>query len=70
MDLMLETLCMAAQACEPDRVVTEDGRDLAAVLLGQLGGMKGGRARAAVLSSERRSEIAKKAAEARWGKAE
>ena len=33
---------------------------------GQLGGLKGGAARKAALTSERRSEIAKKAAKARW----
>jgi hypothetical protein len=38
----------------------------AAVALGRLGGMKGGRARAAKLSPERRSAIAKKAAKSRW----
>jgi len=32
------------------------------------GGIKGGRARASLLSSDRRSEIARKAARARWGK--
>jgi hypothetical protein len=31
------------------------------------GGLKGGKARAAKLSKKRRSEIAKKAAKARWG---
>ena len=40
----------------------------AAVALGRLGGLKGGKARAAKLTPERRSEIAKKAAQARWGK--
>jgi hypothetical protein len=40
----------------------------AAVELGRLGGRKGGRARAKKLSPERRREIAKKAAEARWAK--
>jgi len=35
--------------------------------LGHLGGLKGGRARAESLTSERRVEIAKKAALARWG---
>lgn len=35
---------------------------------GKLGGLKGGDARAASLSPERRSEIAKKAAEKRWQK--
>lgn len=38
----------------------------AAVALGKLGGAKGGKARADKLSGERRSEIAKKAAKARW----
>ena len=38
----------------------------AAVALGRLGGLKGGKARAAKLSKKRRSEIAKKAAAARW----
>ena len=40
----------------------------AAVALGYLGGLKGGKARAARLTSTRRVEIAKKAALARWGK--
>lgn len=39
----------------------------AAVTLGRLGGQKGGRARAESLSPERRSEIARKAANVRWG---
>jgi len=38
----------------------------AAVALGRLGGAKGGKARAAVLSPERRAEIARKAAATRW----
>jgi hypothetical protein len=40
----------------------------AAVALGKLGGMKGGRARAAKLTPEERKEIAQRAAKARWGK--
>lgn len=40
----------------------------AAVALGRLGGLKGGKARAASLSKKDRSEIAKKAAAARWKK--
>jgi hypothetical protein len=40
----------------------------AAAALGRLGGLKGGKARAEVLSPERRSEIARKAAAKRWGK--
>lgn len=40
----------------------------AAVALGRLGGLKGGKARAAKLSPKKRSEIAKKAALKRWNK--
>ena len=39
-----------------------------AVALSRLGASKGGKARAANLSPKKRAEIAKKAAEARWGK--
>ncbi len=42
----------------------------AAVALGRLGGLKGGKARASKLSPEQRSEIAKKAAQARWKRGE
>lgn len=45
----------------------ENVKDPAAVSLGRRGGIKGGAARAASLSSERRTEIAKKAAASRWG---
>lgn len=38
----------------------------AAVALGRRGGLVGGKARAAALSPAKRSEIAKKAAAARW----
>jgi hypothetical protein len=34
---------------------------------GRLGGLKGGQARAESLTPEQRKEIAKKAAQARWG---
>jgi hypothetical protein len=40
----------------------------AAVTLGRLGGLKGGKARADKLTPEYRKEIAKKAAKARWKK--
>jgi len=48
----------------------EDGKNPAAVSLGRLGGLKGGKARAEKLSPEQRKEIAKKAACARWQKQE
>ena len=37
-----------------------------AMAIGRKGGLKGGKARSASLTPERRSEIAKKAAAARW----
>lgn len=40
----------------------------AAVALGRLGGVKGGRARAEALTPEERSRIAKRAAQARWAR--
>lgn len=40
----------------------------AAVALGRLGGLKGGKARASKLTPEQRKEIARKAAKARWSK--
>lgn len=40
----------------------------AAVALGRLGGLKGGKARAKKLSAKKRKEIAQKAAKARWEK--
>jgi len=52
----------------PDPLLTPDGKNAAAVALGKLGGLKGGKARAESLSAKKRSEIAKKAAKARWGK--
>ncbi len=44
------------------------GKNPAAVTLGRLGGLKGGKARATKLTPARRAEIAKKAAESRWKK--
>jgi hypothetical protein len=41
-------------------------KDPAAVALGRRGGLKGGKARAASLTPEQRSEIAKRAAAVRW----
>ncbi|HXD78713.1 MAG TPA: hypothetical protein VN616_12935 [Puia sp.] len=46
----------------------ETGKNPAAVALGRLGGLKGGKARAESLTAKKRKEIAKKAAAARWKK--
>lgn len=71
----LEPLALQARVVQlatenaQDRPMPEDqSKNPAAVQLGRLGGLKGGRARARKLSSKRRSEIARKAAQARYGK--
>ena len=46
----------------------EPEKNPAAVALGRLGGLKGGKARAKALSPKKRLEIARKAAQKRWGK--
>ena len=46
----------------------DNGKNPDAVALGRLGSLKGGKARADKLTPERRKEIAKKAAQTRWGK--
>jgi len=43
-------------------------KNAAAVALGRLGGLKGGRARARKLTAEQRAQSARKAAVARWSK--
>jgi hypothetical protein len=45
---------------------TTTKKNAAAVELGRLGGLKGGKARAAKLSARRRKLIAQKAAASRW----
>jgi hypothetical protein len=51
---------------EAPSIDPDDGKDPAAVALGRKGGLKGGKARAAKLTPEQRSEAARKAAQARW----
>jgi hypothetical protein len=46
-----------------ERRPRDEGKDPAAVALGR----KGGQARAKALTKKRRSEISKRAAQARWG---
>ena len=48
---------------EIEDLTTDDGKNAAAVSLGRLGG----KARAAGMTAKKRSEIAKKAADKRWG---
>ncbi|MDQ3749411.1 MAG: hypothetical protein M3367_10440 [Acidobacteriota bacterium] len=53
---------------ESETFTQKEEKNPAAVSLGRLGGLKGGKARAKMLSAEKRSEIARKAANARWKK--
>jgi len=59
---------VADATAEPAPQESPPKKNPAAVALGRLGGLKGGKARAAKLSAKKRKEIAKKAAKARWGK--
>lgn len=52
---------------EIERANPDAEKDPAAVALGRKGGLKGGKARAAKMTPEERSESARKAALKRWG---
>jgi len=60
---ILDTVAPDAETPPPKKE-----KNPAAVALGRLGGLKGGKARAEKLTAKRRVEIAKKAAASRWGK--
>jgi len=64
-NLLAKSIMEQATGQQPKEPV-DKGKNPAAVLLGRLGGLKGGKARAESLSAEQRSEIAKKAAMIRW----
>lgn len=51
---------------KPKKKKSDDEKNPAAVALGRLGGLKGGKARADSLTKEKRRDIALKAAKARW----
>jgi hypothetical protein len=53
---------------EPEPKPEDQGKNPAAVQLGRLGGLKGGKARAKKMTKKQRSESARKAAQARWRK--
>lgn len=65
LNLLAASITKAATEGEPD---PDAGKNPHAVALGRLGGKKGGKARAEKLTPERRKEIARKAAAARWNK--
>lgn len=65
-DPNLAAFAVLAQVTGDANPPPEDGKNPAAVALGRLGGLKGGKARAKALSAKKRAQIAKKAAAARW----
>jgi hypothetical protein len=62
------TLPIPQQIPLPAAEANRNAKNPAAVLLGRLGGRKGGPARARKLTKQQRSDIARKAALARWAK--
>ena len=58
---------LRAATGEPHDLTPKGKKNPAAVALGRLGGLKGGKARARALSSSKRAQIARRAAKARWG---
>lgn len=66
-DANLLAASIVAESTDEEALESEEPiKNPAAVELGRLGGKKGGKARAAKLSPERRREIARRAAAARW----
>ena len=53
---------------EQVEILHDSGKNPAAVMLGRLGGLKGGNARAKALTPRKRSQIARLAANKRWNK--
>jgi len=68
MNQIAKSIIDEAMADEIQAKAIAEGKNPAAVMLGRLGGLKGGKARAANLTAEQRKEIAKKAAKKRWQK--
>lgn len=64
-NLLAKSIMEQATGQQP-KEPADEGKNPAAVALGRLGGLKGGKARAAKLTKEQRSEIAKRAANIRW----
>jgi hypothetical protein len=65
---LLARAVVEAAIGEPLITKPAKGKNPAAVALGRLGGLKGGKARAKKLSARKLKEIATKAAKARWSK--
>jgi len=64
----IEAEATSGKPAEEESPIKKPAKNPAAVILGRLGGLKGGRARAKNLTPEERKEIARIAALARWKK--
>src|SRR5882672_3405398 len=77
LDLLTKGRIMSKQTKMADAIVaaitsgkvpkTSDGKNPIAKAMGRLGGLKGGHARAASMTTKERSDSARKAARVRWG---
>jgi len=67
-ELAFQVFKEAIGEAAPAPAKPEKEKNPAAVALGKLGGVKGGKARAAGMTAEERAASARKAAEARWRK--
>jgi hypothetical protein len=56
------------EASDAEPTPEEQGKDPAAVKRGRTGGLAGGKARAAKMTPDQRSEAARKAVQARWSR--
>lgn len=63
-----ENISKGAPEVSTPKLEEASTKNPAAVALGRLGGLKGGKARADKLTPEQRKEIAQKAAKVRWRK--
>jgi len=68
LDLNELAATITIEATTPEPKPIDPKKNPAAVELGRLGGLKGGKARWEGISKKKRSEIARKAALARWRK--
>ena len=66
--LAAKAIAEVLRKTEPAPQKKKRKKNPAAVALGRLGGLKGGAARAGVLTGAERSDIARRAAQARWQK--
>jgi hypothetical protein len=65
-ELARSVLDQVVPGAEP--ALSKPEKNPAAVALGRLGGLKGGKARAAKLTADQRKAIARRAAQKRWAK--